>query len=167
MSTFEELKPPSKMLQSGVLTKRGISMRKCDGSPKTATAFPENGWPCEASNCLPLVRRQKKCSRKWPTWNLLRSWSVSPRRTCLSRVGERLEILTFRAKHAYPIGPSGIQVPIGLRRHESRPVWLLAKADTGASFCIFERDYAAQMGIDVESGFHEVVVTPTGRLAGC
>jgi len=36
--------------------------------------------------------------------------------------------------------------------------------DTGASFCIFQRDYAEQLGINVESGVHEVVSTPNGRF---
>ena len=36
--------------------------------------------------------------------------------------------------------------------------------DTGASFCIFQGDYAEQLGIDVESGAREVVSTATGRF---
>jgi hypothetical protein len=36
--------------------------------------------------------------------------------------------------------------------------------DTGASFCIFQRNYAEELGIDVESGLRQVVGTPTGRF---
>lgn len=35
----------------------------------------------------------------------------------------------------------------------------MAKVDTGASFCIFQREYAEQLGIAVESGQHTVVST--------
>lgn len=41
----------------------------------------------------------------------------------------------------------------------------LAKVDTGASFCIFQRDYAEELAIDVESGQHQEVHTATGHFA--
>jgi hypothetical protein len=75
-----------------------------------------------------------------------------------------LDTLTFLTKRSYSASQSGIEVPIGLLLDDSRSVWLLAKVDTGASFCIFQKDYAVQLGIDVESGLHKVVATPTGRL---
>ena len=55
-------------------------------------------------------------------------------------------------------------MPITLKVAEARAVRLLAKLDTGASFCVFQRAYAEQLGIDVESGQIEVVNTPTGSF---
>ncbi len=43
-----------------------------------------------------------------------------------------------------------------------RAVRLLAKVDTGASFCIFARAYAEQLGVEVESGSPVRVGTVTG-----
>lgn len=41
----------------------------------------------------------------------------------------------------------------------------MAKVDTGASFCIFQRDYAEQVGItSVESGVYQPVSTATGSF---
>jgi hypothetical protein len=75
-----------------------------------------------------------------------------------------LETLTFRSKYGYSHSKAGIEIPIFLKVDDARSVRLLAKVDTGASFCIFQRDYADQLGIDVESGLREVVSTPTGRF---
>jgi hypothetical protein len=43
-------------------------------------------------------------------------------------------------------------------------VRLLAKVDTGATFCIFQRDYAEQLGVDLERGRYQEVRTQTGRF---
>lgn len=75
-----------------------------------------------------------------------------------------METLTFRSRYNYSRSVTGIEVPVSLRLDDARSVRLLAKVDTGASFCIFQRDYAEQLGIDVESGMHEVVSTATGRF---
>jgi hypothetical protein len=40
-----------------------------------------------------------------------------------------------------------------------------AKVDTGASFCIFQREYAEQLGICIEDGQHIEVSTATGRFS--
>jgi hypothetical protein len=55
-------------------------------------------------------------------------------------------------------------VPIRLRLGGSRSVRLVAKVDTGASFCIFPREYAEQLGLTVESGHHQVIATAAGRF---
>ena len=47
---------------------------------------------------------------------------------------------------------------------ETKVVALLANVDTGASFCIFQRQFAEQLEIAVESGLHQTVRTPTGSL---
>jgi hypothetical protein len=67
-------------------------------------------------------------------------------------------ILTFRRTHDYSFSQEGIQVPVELALN-GRAVRLLANLDTGASFCIFRRAYAEQLGIDVETGDHTVVST--------
>ncbi len=41
---------------------------------------------------------------------------------------------------------------------------LLAKIDTGATFCIFQREHAEGLDIDVESGLPEEISTATGRF---
>lgn len=45
----------------------------------------------------------------------------------------------------------GIEVPTGLRVSNQK-VELIATLDTGAAHCIFERRYAEELGLDVESG---------------
>ncbi len=74
-----------------------------------------------------------------------------------------MQTLTFRSTYSYSGSDNGIEIPISLRVVGSeRPVRLLAKVDTGASFCIFQRDYAEQLGIDVESGEHRRISTAAG-----
>jgi hypothetical protein len=40
----------------------------------------------------------------------------------------------------------------------------MAKVDTGATYCIFERDYADALGIEVEAGRMEHISTATGSF---
>ncbi len=75
-----------------------------------------------------------------------------------------MQTLTFRSTYNYSGSAVGIEIPISLRVDTGRTVRLLAKVDTGASFCIFQRDYAEQLGIDVESGTHERVITAAGSF---
>lgn len=56
----------------------------------------------------------------------------------------------------------GIEIPVILRLN-GRTAHFPAKIDTGASFCIFRRAYAEQLGIDVEGGLLTRVVTATGE----
>ena len=58
--------------------------------------------------------------------------------------------LNFYASHRYA-STDGIDVPIELGVG-SRKVELFARLDTGAAHCIFERRYAEELGLDVESG---------------
>lgn len=55
-------------------------------------------------------------------------------------------------------------MPISLRVGADRAVRLFAKVDTGASFCIFPREYAEQLGLYVEGGHHQVVATAAGQF---
>jgi hypothetical protein len=49
-------------------------------------------------------------------------------------------------------------------RSGSRSVDLIAKLDTGAANCIFDRRYAAMLGLNVESGRFQVFRTVTGSF---
>jgi len=58
--------------------------------------------------------------------------------------------INFDASHHYA-STDGIDVPTELQVGD-RKVELLARLDTGAAHCIFERKYAEALGVDVESG---------------
>jgi hypothetical protein len=62
-----------------------------------------------------------------------------------------LHKLTFSVLHTYDAGEPGITLPVRLSNGADF-VDLLAKLDTGASHCIFQRNYAESLGIDVETG---------------
>jgi len=72
--------------------------------------------------------------------------------------------LAFDASHRYA-AIDGIDVPIELRVGE-RKVELLARLDTGAAHCIFERQYAEALGLEVESGRAQRFRTMTGSFVG-
>jgi len=72
--------------------------------------------------------------------------------------------LTFHRRHDYGHqAPDGITVPVQLTVGQSS-VRLHAKLDTGASFCIFEREYGEQLGFNVESGREVTVFTVNSRF---
>src|SRR5450759_5099546 len=72
--------------------------------------------------------------------------------------------LEFDTTHQYTDAEDGIQVPIALAIGR-QSVELLAKLDTGAAHCIFERKYAEILGLDVESGRLQRFRTVTGSFA--
>ena len=59
--------------------------------------------------------------------------------------------LSFPSAHTYEGRDVGISVPVALRSGV-RFVDLIASVDTGASYCLFESGYAAELGIDLASG---------------
>jgi hypothetical protein len=69
--------------------------------------------------------------------------------------------LAFNYLHRYAETEVGITVPVELH-HKSRDVKLDAKLDTGASFCIFPRQYGVALGLNIESGLEELIDTATG-----
>jgi len=71
--------------------------------------------------------------------------------------------LTFSTLHLYDAGESGITLPIGLRCRTGS-VDLKVKLDTGASHCIFQRNYADSLGIDVETGEEKEFGTASGKF---
>ena len=72
--------------------------------------------------------------------------------------------LDFDIVHQYAETAEGINIPIRLSVG-NQSLELLAKLDTGAAHCIFERKYAEMLGIDVESGRLQHFRTVTGTFA--
>lgn len=72
-----------------------------------------------------------------------------------------MNTLRFRSTYQYSQTAAGIEVPIGLSLG-GKFVRLQAKIDTGSSFCIFQREYAEELGIEVERGTPETMITATG-----
>jgi hypothetical protein len=69
--------------------------------------------------------------------------------------------LDFATRYPYTPSPRGIEIPIELY-YGAESVRLRAKIDTGASACFFQRAYAEELGIQVESGELETFDTPGG-----
>ena len=72
--------------------------------------------------------------------------------------------LDFDAAHHYTEALDGIEVPITLCIGR-QSVELLAKLDTGAAHCIFERKYAEVLGVAVDSGRLQRFRTVAGSFA--
>ena len=72
-----------------------------------------------------------------------------------------MHYLSFSQKHVYTADDSGIGLPVVLSCGGSQ-VELLAKVDTGAAFCIFQRDYGEALNLDVEGGTQQSVRTAIG-----
>lgn len=69
--------------------------------------------------------------------------------------------LTFRETHAYGEDPRGeIIVPIALTVGENA-VELRPKLDTGAEFCIVQREYGEALGLNIEAGERLRIATAT------
>lgn len=71
--------------------------------------------------------------------------------------------LSFAVIHTYDSQEQGITVPVTLTHAEDQ-VELLAKIDTGAQTCIFQRQYAEILQLDVEAGHHQTFETVTGTF---
>ena len=72
--------------------------------------------------------------------------------------------LEFAVTHHYRSASVGIEVPVTLR-HGSQSIDLIAKVDTGAAYCIFDRRYAEMLGLNVESGRFQTFRTVTGSFS--
>lgn len=70
--------------------------------------------------------------------------------------------LSFDSVHDYA-GEAAISVPVALR-FAGEIVRVDAFVDTGATFCVFKREHAASLAIDVESGTSLRVGTVTGSF---
>ena len=69
--------------------------------------------------------------------------------------------LNFQTLHLYDTTASGITIPVELSAGRERVTITNAKLDTGASFCIFQREYGDMLGLDVEQGLETRIATPT------
>ncbi len=72
--------------------------------------------------------------------------------------------LEFDNTHKYTEATDGINLPITLAIG-NQSVDLLAKLDTGAAHCIFERKYAEILGLEAESGRLQRFRTVAGSFA--
>ena len=72
--------------------------------------------------------------------------------------------MEFSVSHQYNSSAEGIEVPDS-RGNGGQSVDLIAKLDTGAANCIFERRYAEILGINPESGRLQRFRTMTGSFA--
>ena len=69
--------------------------------------------------------------------------------------------IDYKARYVYERTSVGIEIPSVLIVGDVE-VRLNAKVDTGAEFCIFQRAYAEQLEIDVETGMRESILTAGG-----
>ncbi len=72
--------------------------------------------------------------------------------------------LDYAVKHIYDSLEIGITLKATLRRNELS-ISVNAKIDTGAEFCLFAREYAEALNIEVETGFKQNLSTLAGNLA--
>jgi len=69
--------------------------------------------------------------------------------------------LAFEKIIKYDIGKSGITVPTRLKLGDT-VLDVEAKLDCGSSFCVFERQYGIELGLDIERGHRQRIGTATG-----
>ena len=72
--------------------------------------------------------------------------------------------LNFKEKLKYPHNKQGITVKVALRLGNETPVSVETKLDTGSTFCVFQPQYARMLGIEIENGEPEVIITATGKF---
>src|SRR5438132_9350823 len=103
--------------------------------------------------------------RQGPRVLLLRFLCISPTLpNCRSEGGRRVPYpLSFRFLHNYKLSDPGVSVPVSLSAGP-RTVALFAKVDTGADYCLFEREYAEELSIEVENGRPLDFSTAGGRF---
>lgn len=71
--------------------------------------------------------------------------------------------MSFAQLHEYDAGQPGISLDVTLRlAHET--VTVRAKLDTGATDCVFARQYGEQLGLTIENGERLQLSTPTGTF---
>jgi hypothetical protein len=71
--------------------------------------------------------------------------------------------LTFSELLEYDTLQTGITVPVKLNFGDGE-ITINTKLDTGSTHCIFERQHAERLGLDVESGTSFYFGTATGRF---
>jgi hypothetical protein len=71
--------------------------------------------------------------------------------------------IEFTTIHTYTPSADGISLPVILRSG-GEVVLLPAYVDTGASHCLFERNHAGLLNLDVETGDRKTFRTATGSV---
>ncbi len=71
--------------------------------------------------------------------------------------------ITFAEIWHYPDDHAGITIPTVLG-YGNRIVTATAKIDTGAEYCLFDRDYGERLGLTIEEGLPLSLETLTGTL---
>jgi hypothetical protein len=95
--------------------------------------------------------------------------SAAPFGSSPGRTGATLRRLTlvprldFTHVHSYSSSAEGVALPVALRSGPET-VDLLAYIDTGASNCLFEREYGEMLHLNVEAGQPKTFWTATGRV---
>jgi hypothetical protein len=72
--------------------------------------------------------------------------------------------LDFNVRYEYAQSRSGIEVPVCLSVDADHSVEFLAKVDSGADFCIFQREYAELLELRMDQGVHRMFATATGTF---
>jgi hypothetical protein len=75
-----------------------------------------------------------------------------------------MSTLDFNVRYEYAQSRSGIEVPIRLSVGADHSVEFLAKVDSGADFCIFQREYAELLELRMHEGVHRRFSTATGAF---
>ena len=73
------------------------------------------------------------------------------------------ESLEFLKTYNYNTLKTGISLPVILQSGETQ-VEIHAKLDTGSTHCIFERQHAKLLDLEVESGEPTTIGTATGKF---
>jgi hypothetical protein len=71
--------------------------------------------------------------------------------------------ITFAQTWQYPDDQAGITIPV-LLSSGGKVITATAKVDTGAEFCLFDRDYGERLGLKIEDGLPIVMGTLSGTL---
>ena len=71
--------------------------------------------------------------------------------------------LSFSDCYKYDSKQEGIEIPAVLRAG-GNAIRVLAKIDTGATYCLFERWVAEELGLPVEKGHQQPLVTANSRF---
>lgn len=69
--------------------------------------------------------------------------------------------LSFAVRCDYSRSPSHIEIPVSLKAG-ANTVDLLAKIDTGSTYCVFQREYGEQLGLVIQNGHLKSIVTAIG-----
>ena len=72
-------------------------------------------------------------------------------------------LMEFEHQFKYLSLQGGIWIPAYLSSGGA-PVRCEAKIDTGSEFCVFQREIAEQLGLDVESGYRMPLHSPGGAV---